>query len=341
MPPDLPSTVRRVVQVTVAAKITAAMAALLPSFAARLAVSVGAAALAVGATHALPARLPIATLAADLSLAVAASTLLQGVLAPGGLALPLSLAHCCMVLEIGQALPLGHLADSFLGNTQFIFAQSVGLLLVAALTPALSFIAACGLAGAALWWASRDTALSTALTQAAIFVLRTTHVPRHPPPRARAPGGGAMSTVKPAGGMGGGGGSGGGGRRRRGGPGKDAPGGPLEGGDRLGAIGEVVQRLPCVAGRVAARPAHQDVGPAVAHLQTQQLLHLVLLPTVRTEDRRWWTGVTTQVVWAAEVGPKALDIELRENTPHCGDVQAVRVGGRAGEDLERAHPPRG
>jgi len=182
MPPDLPSTVRRVVQVTVAAKITAAMAALLPSFAARLAVSVGAAALAVGATHALPARLPIATLAADLSLAVAASTLLQGVLAPGGLALPLSLAHCCMVLEIGQALPLGHLADSFLGNTQFIFAQSVGLLLVAALTPALSFIAACGLAGAALWWASRDTALSTALTQAAIFVLRTTLVPPPPPP---------------------------------------------------------------------------------------------------------------------------------------------------------------
>ena len=158
--------VRRVVQVTVATKITAAMALLVPSFGFRAAISVGAAVLFVGSP-----RSPSS--AKELALAVVTSTLLQAVMAPGAANLALSLAHCCMVLEVGQALPLGHLGDAFLGNTQFLFAQSVGQLLVAGLAPVMAFIAACGLAGGALWWAARDTALSTALTQAAIFALRT------------------------------------------------------------------------------------------------------------------------------------------------------------------------
>ena len=181
MQTDVPATIRRVIQVTVAAKITGALVVLIPSFAARTAVSVGAAVLAVGTCHALPAQLPSATLAADLALAVATSTLLRAVLVPGAASLALSLAHCCMVLEVGQALPLGHLADSFLGNTQFVFAQSVGQLLVATLAPAMAFIGACALAGCAFWWATRDTMLSTALTQAAIFVLRTILIRSIPP----------------------------------------------------------------------------------------------------------------------------------------------------------------
>ena len=53
------------------------------------------------------------------------------------------------------------------------------------------------------------------------------------------------------------------GRRRAG---KRAAGRLLEGGDGL-AVGQVVQ----------ACPAHQHVGPAVAHLELEQLVHLVLV----------------------------------------------------------------
>jgi hypothetical protein len=178
------ATIRRVVQVTVATKLTAAVTLLIPSFGFRTAVSVGAAVLCLGVP-----RLPSS--AKELALAVVAATLLQGVMVQGPASLALSLAHCCMVLELGQALPLDHLGDTFLGNTQFLFAQTVGQLLVGALAPVMAFIAACGLAGCALWWASRDTLLSTALTQAAIFVLRTILM-RGIPPGLRLPTVGAL-----------------------------------------------------------------------------------------------------------------------------------------------------
>jgi hypothetical protein len=179
---NAPAALLRVVQVTVSARLTAALVAVLPSFFARAAVSVGAAVLAVGSCRLLSAPLPAATLAADLALAVATSTLLQAVAAPaGGVGLVLGLAHCCMLLEVGQALPLGHLGDAFLANTQFIFAQSVGQLLVLSLAPALAFIAACALALGAPWCAARDGALATALTQAAVFVLRAFLVRSIPP----------------------------------------------------------------------------------------------------------------------------------------------------------------
>ena len=43
-------------------------------------------------------------------------------------------------------------------------------------------------------------------------------------------------------------------------------------------------------------------------------------------------------VGAAAVGAQALDVELVEGVPMRGKVQPVRVGGRAGDDLEWAHP---
>jgi hypothetical protein len=168
---DLVSTFRRVIQVTVAGKIAAALSARVAAFGLRAGLSVGSAVLAAGASSLAPGHPSLKALA-DLALAVASSTLLQSVLASGGAPLALSLTHCCMVLWVGQALPLGHLADAFLGNTQFLFAQSVGSLLVATLPPAVAFISACALAGGARWLASRDEALPPALTQAAVFVLR-------------------------------------------------------------------------------------------------------------------------------------------------------------------------
>ncbi len=71
-----------------------------------------------------------------------------------------------------------------------------------------------------------------------------------------------------------------GGRRGRGRTGKAASGCLVEGGHGLLALGQLVERLPRVPRRVAARPAHQHVGPAVAQLEQQQPLHLVLWPAM-------------------------------------------------------------
>jgi hypothetical protein len=168
------ATVRRVLHVTVAAKITSAMLLRVPSFLHRVALSVGSVVL-VAALASLPAlsALPAATIPADLALAVTASTLLQGVMASGPASLPLSLAHCCILLHIGQVVPLGAFGAAFLGNIQFLFAQSVGQLLVETLAPPLACISACALAALSAWRADTDALLSVALTQAAIFVLRT------------------------------------------------------------------------------------------------------------------------------------------------------------------------
>ncbi len=71
-----------------------------------------------------------------------------------------------------------------------------------------------------------------------------------------------------------------GGRRRRRRPGKGATGGPLEDDDGLLASGhgQVVQRLPRVAGRAAAGPAHQHVRLAVAQLEPQSSCTLCSCP---------------------------------------------------------------
>jgi hypothetical protein len=51
-------------------------------------------------------------------------------------------------------------------------------------------------------------------------------------------------------------------------------------------VGQVVQRLPCVARCVAARPSHQHVGQAVTHLEPEQPRHFVLRPVIRARDGR-------------------------------------------------------
>ena len=56
-----------------------------------------------------------------------------------------------------------------------------------------------------------------------------------------------------------------------------------------------------VARRVMPRPANQHVGPAPAHLELEQLLHLVLRPAVRTDNRRRRSSLAAQVVRAAKV----------------------------------------
>ena len=129
-------------------------------------------------------------------------------------------------------------------------------------------------------------------------------------------------------------------RRAREGP----AGSLLEGGDGLRAVSQVVQRLPRVAGgvRVAASPADQNVGSAVAHLELEKFLHLVLQLPVG--PNHGWGGnenVLTKVLGATKVRSEAFNVELRAGAPRGGDVQAVGIGRRNCEYLKRAHPARG
>ena len=73
-------------------------------------------------------------------------------------------------------------------------------------------------------------------------------------------------------------------RRRR--AGERAAGRPLEDGDGGLAVGQIVERLPCVARRVHACPAHQHAERAVAQLLHLVLLHLVLGRAVGAKNRR-------------------------------------------------------
>ena len=135
--------------------------------------------------------------------------------------------------------------------------------------------------------------------------------------------------MKPAGGIGGG-----------------APAAPASGsggGCGLGRERPAVGQVTRVTCRVQACPAHQHAGPAVAHLELEQLLHLVLGHAVCAKNRwrRAHIRVADEAGGTAEVGAQALDVELGEDAPRGGYVEAVRVGRRALMDTEGAHPTRG
>jgi hypothetical protein len=91
-------------------------------------------------------------------------------------------------------------------------------------------------------------------------------------------------------------------------------------GDGLLAVGQILQRLPCVAQRIAASPPHQDVGPAVAHFKIERLRHLMLRRAGRANDsprpEGGRAGLATEAAacrhWAADVGPEAVDVNLVE-----------------------------
>ena len=64
---------------------------------------------------------------------------------------------------------------------------------------------------------------------------------------------------------------------------------------------------------------------------------------VGAKNRRWQTHirVAAEAGGTAEVGAQALDVDIGEDAPRGGYVAAVRVGRRAREDAEGAHPTRG
>lgn len=169
-PTELAQAVRRAVQYTVAQKLTREVQARVADFSLRAALTCGFATLALSMRG-----LPSANLVSDLALIVASSTLIQGVAAVGAGSLPLTLAHLCGILEAGSALDalvLGDLADSFLGQVQYSFANEVSALLLSAASATVALAAACCLAGVSSLHFGLDSALATAFSQAAFNVLK-------------------------------------------------------------------------------------------------------------------------------------------------------------------------
>ena len=173
-PTELPRAVRRAVQFTIAGKIAALLAVHIPSLARRAILAVGASLLLVGLGDKLAA--PSAAIVTDLSLTVTSSTLIQGLSAHGSDHLPLTLAHLCVVLEAGGVLGpplLGHLADSFLGNTQYIFATAISATLLAATSPVVALASAAAISALSTLYSRADSTLSVGLTMASTSVVKS------------------------------------------------------------------------------------------------------------------------------------------------------------------------
>lgn len=178
---QLAQAVRRAVQFTVAQRLTREVELRVPALSERAALTSGVAVLAV----ALRATgKPSASVAADLALIVATTTLMQGVAVRGSNSLPLNLAHLCGMLEAGSVLSrlaLGELAESFLGQVQYAFANAVSALLLASADTVAALAAAGGLAALSAWRAGLDSALSTAFSQSAFNVVKTLLLQSIPP----------------------------------------------------------------------------------------------------------------------------------------------------------------
>jgi len=181
--PELARAVRRAVQFTIAGKIALLLAVHVPSLAGRSVLAVGVSALLVALRD--ETHLPSSSVAADLSLTVTTSTVVQGLAAGGPDSLPLTLAHLCLVLEAGGVLgPLllgANLADSFLGNVLYIFATAVAAALLAAVTPVVALSLAAGIAALSAMGGRADPVLSSGLTMASTSVVKTMVLQSIPP----------------------------------------------------------------------------------------------------------------------------------------------------------------
>lgn len=180
-PLQLAQAVRRAVQFTVAQKLTREVQVWVPVLPERAALTCGVAILALSLRT---TGKPSANLVADLALTVATTTLMQGVAASGPNALPLTLAHLCGLLEAGSvlsALAMGELAESFLGQVQYAFANAMSALLLTAASSVVALAAAGGLAVLSAWRAGADSTLSTAFSQAAFNVVKTLLLQSIPP----------------------------------------------------------------------------------------------------------------------------------------------------------------
>lgn len=172
-PLQLANALKRAVQFTVAQKITREVQLRIPVLSERAALTCG---IAIVAVSLRTTKKPSANLAADLALTVATTTLMQGVTVSGPNSLQLNLAHLCGLLEAGSVLStlvMDELADSFLGQVQYAFANAVSAVLLGAASSVVALAAAGGLAILSAWKSGLDSALSTAFSQSAFNIFKT------------------------------------------------------------------------------------------------------------------------------------------------------------------------
>lgn len=174
-PVELANAVRRAVRTTIAAKVSRFLSMHIPLLAHRAILTIGTSILLVGSSS---------SVAADLSLSIATSTLLQGVTASGSNSLPLTMFHLCSILEAGNViapLVLGNLGNPFLENIQYLFASAVADSLLLVATPSVALAGAVGLASISSWGGGVDSTLAVALAQSSTAVLRTMLLQSIPP----------------------------------------------------------------------------------------------------------------------------------------------------------------
>lgn len=116
--------IERAVQFTIASKVGGFLVDHVPSVGKRVLLSVGSCVL----LHASPAAAAHSTMVQDLSLVVAANTILS--LLVTGFQLPAVISHSCIFLLLVERIFRGVLPDTFISNVQYLFADVVSKVLL-------------------------------------------------------------------------------------------------------------------------------------------------------------------------------------------------------------------
>jgi hypothetical protein len=173
---DVADYVRRAVRITVAGAVSAHLSILVSSVHGRVLLTASAALLVTGGQRVAPqGALPVATVAGDLVLAVASSTLVEAVGAGDGAAGCLTIAHLCMTLLVGRAVApavLGQGSYTFLVNTQYLAADAIAAVILSSRRAAVGLAGAAACVGLSQLGSRVDEVLCMALAQAAVSVLR-------------------------------------------------------------------------------------------------------------------------------------------------------------------------
>jgi hypothetical protein len=185
-PVNIAVAVRRAVRTTIATRISSFLAVHVPSFTHRAMLTVGSSVVLIGMRPAESGadETSMSSVAADLSLTVAVSTLIGGIASHGVDSLPLTLLHMCVVLEVGGVVAplfLGNLAELFVGNIQYLLAVAISDALLAVATPSVALSGAVCLAAISSLGVGVDSTLAVSLSQASTAIVKAIIMNSIPP----------------------------------------------------------------------------------------------------------------------------------------------------------------
>jgi hypothetical protein len=185
-PVNIAVAVRRAVRTTIATRISSFLAVHVPSFTHRAMLTVGSSVVLIGMRPAESGadETSMSSVAADLSLTVAVSTLIGGIASHGVDSLPLTLLHMCVVLEVGGVVAplfLGNLAELFVGNIQYLLAVAISDALLAVATPSVALSGAVCFAAISSLGVGVDSTLAVSLSQASTAIVKAIIMNSIPP----------------------------------------------------------------------------------------------------------------------------------------------------------------